>query len=201
MQQCSFVINRGAKKGSQCSKRTRGQYCYKHSTSVAARGVDKAAGVANDPIFQGPAAQKADVAAPEKLKSSVYAITLNSNKPYDSMSDSDKQRFKQFVDWVCDENGGLYDYISDSTSDDPRENIKEVICEHYFESGSKLGLVHAHVYLSLVHTGHMRILLDDLRALAKKVFGEKIFIGVIASSNPDVAYRTYIRKNTGRVDL
>lgn len=200
MQQCSFVINRGAKKGTQCSTTTKGQYCYKHKDSVAARGVDKAAGVANDPIFHKPA----EVAKEEptvKLKSSVFAITINSNKAYETMSEADKLKFKQFVDWVCDENGGLYDYIHDSTSDDPRENIKELVCEHYFESGTKLGKVHAHVYLSLVHTGHMRILLDDLRCLALKVFGERIFIGIIPSSSPEVAWRNYIRKGDGKVDL
>jgi hypothetical protein len=86
-------------------------------------------------------------------------------------------------------------------ADDPRDNVRELKCEHYFESGSVGGLVHAHIWLSITHVGHIRIELDDLRDLARRVFGEKIHIYVQASSSPEVAYRNYIRKHQGAMAM
>jgi hypothetical protein len=201
MNTCAYHYYKGAKKNTRCTTHTRGQYCHKHAGCAAVTGVDKSAAVANDPVFQAAAPAPKSDAGPEKLNSSVYAITINRNKTLDKMSEADKLQFKNFVDYLCDEGQGLYDFIEDSTADDPRSNIKELVVEHYFESGSKLGLVHAHAYLSIVHTGHMRLLIDDMRALAKKTFGENLHINVMASSNSEVAYRNYIRKGGAKIEL
>jgi hypothetical protein len=198
MNTCAYHYYKGAKKGTRCTTHTRGQYCHRHAGCAAATGVDKSAAVANDPVFQAAAPSPK---SEEKLSSSVYAITINSNTAHDKMSEDDKVKFKHFVDYFCDQGQGMFDFLEDSTADDPHENIKEIVCEHFYESGSKLGLVHAHVYLSIVHTGHYRILLDDLRALGKQVFGQRIFIGVMASSDPNTAWRNYLRKNTGKIEL
>ena len=199
--QCAYVFGRGNRRGKRCEVHTKHKWCTDHKTTAQAKGGTKAAALQADPILGSGAGGNAPTTPPEKLNSSVYAITINRNKTLNQLSDGEKRKFREFIEYVCDQEQGLYDYVHDSTTDDPRENIREVICEHFFEAGSLNGLVHAHIYLSIVHTGHIRLLVEDIRALARRVFGESIWVQVSATSDPAVAYRNYIRKGTGKVSL
>ena len=91
MNRCSHVIWRGDKKGQQCERQTKNEFCYKHKNSIAATGKKEKAGqvLAAEPVF-GDVQQ---TTSGGRVKSSVYLVTINLNQAIDKMSAADKQKF------------------------------------------------------------------------------------------------------------
>src|SRR5687767_12783845 len=101
MQRCGYKFYKGKHKGTQCETRSKSAYCHRHRNCIEATGVDKSDGVKNDPVFANtnkPASVEGNPTT-EKLHSSVFAITINSNIPHKNMTEDQKGKFKKFIDY------------------------------------------------------------------------------------------------------
>ena len=194
MERCKHVIWRGDKKGQQCERMTLNTYCYKHKDSIAASGKKEksAQALVSDPVFGHPEEQK-QVRSPN-VKSSVYLVTINLNKAINNLTSADKQKFKDFIEYVFDRNTLLTDYLRDSNGHDPSDVIESLDIEYHFEVGGTAGRLHAHAYINLQHRGHFTLNVSDIRALGRKVFNDNLHVNVQVTSDPTIRYKNYTRK-------
>lgn len=203
MNRCAHVIWRGQKKGQQCERQTTNQFCYKHRNSIAATGKKEKADqeLAADPVFgtdHAPAAPKVS-----QVKSSVYLVTVNLNQALDKISGEEKQKFKDFIEYIFDKDTLFSDYLLDSNGHSPQEVVESIDIEYHFEVGGSLGRIHAHAYINLQHRGHFTMNIADIRALGRKVFGGNIHVNVQVTSDPTLGLKNYTRKKemaAGRIE-
>jgi len=198
MKRCSHIFWRGKERGQQCSRMTKGQKCHKHKgcqdDSVAAN--EKVAKLQSDEVF---GSNNEDQAIPKgKLKSSIYLITINSNKTLESMSSAEKKQFKDFVEFVFSQDNLKDNYIVDNHGLDVNGIIESFELESHFEVSPKTNRIHCHIYINIQHRGHISFRIDDIRALAAKIFPDKIYISFSVSSDPTIAMKNYTRKMSGQ---
>lgn len=202
---CNYRFVKGAKAGVQCDQpgRYNGKCCRhktkipgSHAVNVSSMVEEKKANntekLKEDEIFNDMVQEK----QPDepKHKSSVWRFTINSNTDYDKMTKDDKLRFRRFMEYVFDENG-IFDFLADLNSiNDSRANVDEMNIEYYFENSSK-NLLHAHGILRIKHHGCFRLKLNEIRNLARTVFGKNIHIDAPVSSDYDTAWEEYIKKH------
>lgn len=197
METCQYLYYKGKLKGKRCETRTKGKYCYRHKDCAAANPENnKSNQLKNDPVFGAD-----HLPAQSKLKSTIYLLTINSNKSLENMSNADKETFKKFVDFILDRDNLIKDYIHDATCDNPEETIESIEVERYFEIGNVSKLLHMHAYINIQHHGHLSLNITDIRALARKIFNENLHINVMATSDPSIGYKNYARKNQYKIDL
>lgn len=214
---CDYVYVKGLKRGQKCTEfgRYNGK-CCKHKPKYRApaneedvedavrsrkqRAAENTDKLRDDEIFNDDVREP--IPSGPATKSSVWAVTINSNTDYDKMSDTDKKKFKKLVDFIFDENG-ILDFLTDMTSpDNPTNNIDELHYDHYFENSSK-NLLHAHGIIRLRHHGHFKLEVNKIRALAKTMFGKNIHIDAPVSSDFVGSWESYMKKSGihGRIDL
>lgn len=210
MATCKYVYAVGKYAGKQCDIRPgSGDFCYKHKAIAAKTAARKVAteAIAADPIFGGKQGQVA--AAGPKKRFSVFNCTINSQKNYSTMSDEEKTRFRDFVDWLFDPSGSTaLKFMTDQKAPPGesgqllpgRGNIVEAKAEHYFEVGD-LGKLHAHGQIQVVHTGHITFHANRVRAAAKKILGYTIHWDCQATSDHARAYSEYMRKKVAAVKI
>lgn len=191
---CKYIFRVGTNAGKQCTRVPRtGEYCYRH---INCRHGTAAATIVNDEVFgTARTAQPAGSAevARTNLKSSVYAITIVSNTVFDEMTTADKQKYKKFIDFVFQRDNCIR-YLTDYTADSPADNIVEMRIEYFHEIAAATRYLHTHALVDLVHTGYYKYRVDDLRAVCEKVFAKKFHINVVASADPGIHWKNYIRK-------
>lgn len=187
---CEYVYTRGKRAGRQCDVCPKsGNLCNEHKD----RKVKKVANLENDEVF-GQSVKAPREKAP---KSSVWTITCVLNTPFDKLGEKDKKNFKNFIEFTFDKSR-ILDYISDQASpDDSARNIVEIECDHAFELAPNTGLVHSHALLSVKHHGFIRLRLNDIRAVAHKIFNKNLYINAPVSNDYQSAYRAYMMKNQG----
>jgi hypothetical protein len=203
---CQYTFLRGKKAGQKCTKRLYEgkKFCYKHSkTLVAKANVNGTTtnDIACDEVFGEPAIVPQPVAP--RARSSVWTITINSNSALDTMATSTKKKFKKLIEYIFDQRR-VYDFITDKNSpDDSRKNIISTDIDYTYERGPTNGFLHSHILLRIKHNGFLQLCINDIRALALKIFGKAVHIHAPVTYDAVEAYRAYIHKNEQRnvVDL
>ena len=110
------------------------------------------------------------------------------------MSTEEKKKFLDFVQFTFDKDR-IFDFISDRASpDDSRKNIRDVVVEYAFETGEEKGLLHAHILVSVKHQGFLTLRVNDIRALARKIFGHNLYISAPVTSDSTSSWLAYINK-------
>jgi hypothetical protein len=210
MHQCQYKFWRGDNKGQQCPRMTKSSRCYKHKDchdSLTTQNNDKVEKMQKDEVFGDDAAalQQHDTQLPRskgKVKSSVYLITINSNKTLESLNKNEKKQFKDYVDFIFAEQNLKDNYIIDNHGDDINDIIESIDIEHHFEISPVTNRLHCHAYINIQHHGHISFKINDIRALAAKIFKDKIYINLSVSSDPTIAIKNYTRKmNENKVEL
>ena len=197
-QKCQHQITRGKNEGKHCTTKPKdgNEYCNKHMKSHAkAAETEKLAseGLANDPIF----AEKAVETTKPTVKSSIWNLTINSNQVFKNMDDTKKQTFKKLIEFVHDPKNLFQHFISDRNSpDNPRANIKDVKTDYAFEVGGQHGLLHAHSYIRILHTGYLQMKLNDMRELFRRKMGKSVNIQAPVSSDSQASWEAYMHKKS-----
>ena len=169
------------------------------NNDTSSKGQDK---LNNDPIFNEGISKNITKSAADKVKSSVYLLTINTNKALENLDDLYKTQFKTFVEFLLNKDNLIDNYIIENHGEDPRSIIESVQIEHHYEISPKTNRLHAHGYINIQHNGHIKLNLEDMRALAKKIFNENIYINCSVSSDPSIAMLNYTRKkNQGSADI
>lgn len=190
---CKHVFKTGARKGQMCGKR--GKHvdgtCSDH---FGAKKKPRETSLVNDEVFGTPGA----VAAPKapKTKSSVWLITLNSQKDINVMSNDQKRMFKDFAEWVFDKDRFAQFYLKDMNSPaDPTKNIKSLDIKYQFEVGNEQGRLHIHALVNLKHTGMYRFEANKLRTFAKTALGYGVYLDSPVRSDEVSAMDEYVNKS------
>ena len=197
MRRCNHVFWKGKDRGQQCPRMTKGQKCHKHKEcqDESVEKEEKAAKLQTDDVFGNDEQTEAHKG---KLRSSIYLITINSNKTLESLSIAEKKRFKDFVDFVFTDENLKENYIVDNNGMDVNEITESLEIEYHFEVSPKNNRLHCHIYINIQHRGHISFRIDEIRGLANKVFPDKIYISFSVSSDPTIAMKNYTRKMTGQ---
>ena len=139
----------------------------------------------------------------KKFNFSSFKITINTNKDFSQMTATDKTKFKHFMEFVFSKEK-VVKYLEDAKSpEDANTNIIDLESEFYFEVGGEQHRLHSHGMIKLKHTGFYKIKTEQIRQLAKKIFGESIYINIVASGNSEEAWSQYMKKSSAanKVDL
>lgn len=187
-QQCTHILEKGKNKGSRCGKNASPgkEKCYIHSKPTKDREID----LSNDPIFSQKQEQK-----PKKdnSKYSIYHITINTNKNYNTMTPEQKEDFKAYSVYLFGEKGFLK-YIKDLTNPESLNNILKTKMEYYFEVGSKLHRLHLHAIVKIKHIGYMKFMANELRENSKNMLGYPIHLNSPVSNDAIKSWEKYIQK-------
>lgn len=208
---CDYVFVKGLKKGQMCPDigRYNGRCCkHKRKEAKVEGGQDlkdlaekktksRAKAKANtdklrdDEIFNENVRE--DKAEEPKERSSIWNFTVNTNTDYDKMTADDKRKFKKFMSMVFDPDN-IFDFITDLEAlDDSKQNVDNVEIDYYFENSSK-NLLHAHGVIKIMHHGFLKLKLNEIRSMAKIVFGKAIHLDAPVSSNHQEVWQNYIAK-------
>ena len=191
---CQHIISIGKNKGNQCTKNGIHafgtlKYCKKHYDIHSKKEDIK--DINNDPIFN----DKVDTNEPATRKS-IFNITVNTNKVYNSMSDDEKKKFKQVVEYVFHKDN-IIKYLKDMTNpEDATVNLVNLQTDYAFEVGGSLNRLHVHGYVDVTHTGIMQLSTHLLRIDLNKYLDTNVHFNVQAQKSPSrIAYEKYIKKN------
>jgi hypothetical protein len=199
MEQCKHVNSKGKAEGARCPRKTKAGYCSKHQ-AYRPRQADapplqpapnRTEALRSDPVFADEMASNS-AAGPDKLKSSVYLLTINRNLSYDNMSTADRLKFKNFVDFLLSRDNFISNYVTD-VSGDAAAVIDSVQIERHFEVGDRSRALHCHAYINIQHHGHISLSISDMKALARKIFNQNLYINVQATRDQGVSYLNYAR--------
>lgn len=198
MQRCDYRYYRGKNRGQQCEIQTRAGRCHKHRKCIetAASEAEKGTKLQNDEVF-GNSNVAPDIQPKGKVKSSIYLVTVNTNKTLESLSASEKKQFKDFIGFIFDKQNLIDNYIIDNYGQAMADILESIEVEYHFEISPQNNRLHCHAYVAVEHYGHIRLNIDDMRALAKKIFPTNIYINATATSDKTVAMKNYTRKNNG----
>lgn len=193
---CEYVYPRGKRAGKRCEVVPRqGTRCNRHRET----GKPKNINVKDDPVFAEPAA--AEPASVVKSRSSIWSMTINSNQVFEKMSVEEKTKFKKFIEYITLKNN-FFNFITDKSSpDDSTKNIRSFETDYEFEAGTVTGCLHAHILIRVTHNGYLVLRLNDIRALAFKIFKRNLHIHAPVSSDQTSAWSAYLAKTRNKVKL
>ncbi len=192
---CNYVIGRGKRKGEMCGKRGHGKggACTEHRKALEEG--PKKRDIAADNVFGSNKPEVAAEPAP-KVKSSVWLVTINSQKDLSNMSTEQKIIFKDFAEWIFDKDRFVSYYLNDLTSpNDPAKNIKDLSIAYQFEVGGQQGRLHLHAIVNLKHTGHFKFKANELRSFAKSSLGYNVHLDAPVRSDDVAAMSEYVAKS------
>jgi hypothetical protein len=133
----------------------------------------------------------------DKLKSSCFFITVNSNKMLGAPDFEEEQaaRFRSALEMIFSSER-IAKYLLDTKHDGDLspEYVKSINVQLAFEVGSKFGRTHAHVLVSVKHTSNIRFKLPLLRSTMNHIVGSKVHINLKAFSSQVATLEEYLRK-------
>lgn len=188
---CDHILKRGKNAGTPCGKKLWGEdgKCRKHSEFDEPVG-----GGLGDFIQQEPVEINED-----RIRKSVFGLTMNSNRTLDSMSEDDKQKIKRLMEYLFDQEK-IYDLVI------PREGARcfrenpellvETNCGYRYEVGGKQSRLHVHAFVEIDHRTVVHINLTKLKALFREYFGQSWYIHCTVKKAIDSsAYVHYMGKD------
>ena len=126
----------------------------------------------------------------DKLRFSVYKITINTNVAYESMTDKQKSDFKKMGKYLFSNH--IQKYIT-FRKDGPIKAIKN---DYRFEASSK-NLVHLHGIIHITHKADIRLDYHAIKLLLTKAFGSNLYMDIRVSTDETKAWEQYINKTKG----
>lgn len=228
MDHCKHIFQRGDNRGAPCPRAARESgYCAQHekrraakqSKAVRARAAEREINAREAPaatraaigqVFGAALQQHARAAEPaperQKRRSSLFFITINSNKAYDVES-KDTQLLHDLCHWLYEEME-ILNFIVDRRAEGA--DAVELLAERprttwRLEVADKGGQrLHCHALLRLWHHGTMRVDLGRLRAFLADVLGYRPYLNVrpsferTAADNDIQRLEDYIKKGAAK---
>ncbi len=196
---CKFILTAGKRKGSQCDKgcSTR-KYCGRHVKMMSKKESGQSQIEAADDLQQFIGTQQPVNINEDRIRKSVFALTMNTNKPINKLSPEDREKIKKImnhlfiddniIDFVdCRDGGGCF-----------RENPELLIekrWDYKFEVGEKFHKLHAHALIEIDHRTILTLDISGLKSLFREFFGWNWHINVSAKKQIDSStWSHYINK-------
>lgn len=181
---CDYVF----KSGKKCDviPKEGNNYCWKHRDAQAKKLKRR------EDADTFAKSEKKDVG--KKIKSSVFLITINSQKDYQKMSAAQRDRFKKMTNYLFTENNIMKFLLDKNSPDDNEKNLESIEMKHNLEIGEIAGRYHLHALVNVTHTSMYTVELAKLKMFLEKSLGYRPFVNVTVSSDPSKAMEQYINK-------
>jgi len=196
---CEFILTAGKRKGQECSAGcgTR-QFCGRHVKMIAKRESGSAKTKADQDLETFIGTQTPVDIGEDRIRKSVFALTINSNKNIKRLSPEDQEKLKQIMDHLFT-NDNIIDFI-ECRPGAPcfRENPELIVEKRWqfkFEVGSKYGKIHAHALIEIDHRTIITMDITGLKDLFREFFGWNFHINVQVKKQLDSsAWAHYLGK-------
>ena len=191
-------MTKGDRRGETCDRYCSGEYCRLHEQSRAKKASRVSRADSDLAGFMSRTkARTVDKppAGDTQIKKSDFAITINSNKTVDGLTDYQSDIFHLLSEYLFD-NSGIMDYVVGVDCElNPADIISEYV-DSSFEVGSEYGKVHLHAILQIKHKTKIRIDIDALRGYINDALGYKCHLNVqnIKSGGSVGDWLRYMRK-------
>ena len=132
----------------------------------------------------------------EKLKSSNFYLTINTNQSYKINPDGLENDTEVFEDVIKDVLANFNDYVTLPAGvmwDD--DNIRDVDIDYVIEKGLNKGFLHSHILIKIKHTTNVKL---DFKKIKSKICTDlglkNIYLKNYVSKNNDQNILQYIQK-------
>lgn len=129
----------------------------------------------------------------EKIKHSVFLITISTNKPHADKNIEDK--FRDSVEDIFKNNlkNILFEKRKDKTFDP--QLIKNYSVKYSLERGKEKNVLHAHILIEIDHYMILGIEMTPIREYYAEMFGTNVYMYVEATGSNVKAMEEYIFKD------
>lgn len=128
--------------------------------------------------------------------SSVFSITINSNKAVTDMAKGGLKRWTGYVEWLWEgETPAILtflDYVEGK--EEEKTPLDKMYTEYKLEIGKKTAKLHLHAIVAFVHNGKYQMDLKRLHKESEERVKSKVHIFMKASSNLERNWGNYMRK-------
>lgn len=176
------------KQGNPCTRiPLKSNYCSRHKKQVE-RKVERQMIIDNFQKRNG--IKKAEA----KMRSSIFLITLNSNKSYDKMTEAERKKFENFAKYLFNKHN-ILKYVTDRTNPkDVSKNLKSIDTRFQYEVGPTSRKYHLHGIVKIEHSGMYWIDQAKMRNVAKDVLGYNIHLNIAVTKDSSLDIENYIQK-------
>lgn len=123
--------------------------------------------------FERPKKEKA-----ERIRKSIFMITINSNVAIDQMTLRQKNKFKGLAAHLFDENA-IYSFVEERSGAPPlHENLVQIRDDYNFEIGEQVNRVHLHATVEIDHRSLITLDINRLRDFVNDYMGYRLHINV-----------------------
>ena len=138
----------------------------------------------------------------DKIKSSNFYLTINSNQSYKLKPDGLENDTEVFEDVIKDVLANLNDYVTLPNGVEWDDNtIRDVNIDYVIEKGSNKGFLHSHILIKIKHTTNVKL---DFKKIKTKIFTDlglkNIYMKNYVSKNNDQNILQYINKYVKKDD-
>lgn len=136
----------------------------------------------------------------KKKRSTDVFITLNLNEKFSSMSQEQKERFRDFAKDLFDKKDILLYFEDRDSPGNPLANMDNVQIDWKPEVGPQKGRLHLHALVAIEHHGFLTFKANELRDAARNLFGHSVYLQCPVSSNQRVRWENYLNKGVQEKD-
>jgi uncharacterized 2Fe-2S/4Fe-4S cluster protein (DUF4445 family) len=195
---CTFILTAGKRKGEECAKGcgTR-EYCGRHMKMVNNKSNRKQ--IAEDAKHEFLGGTQQPMQIEDKIKKSVFAITINSQKNISRMTPELRDKFIKILDhlFIAD---NILDFVDcrdgfGCLRADPTLMV-QFRADYKIEVGEKYGKIHAHCLVEIDHRTVVQINMRALKQLFREYMGYGLHVNVQAKQQiSSGAWEHYINKS------
>lgn len=192
---CEVVLVRGNRKGQLCGVGT-APVCSRHKKMDLKKESrkEKNTNDLNEFVEESVVIDPA-----ERIRKSLFAFTINTNKTVDGLTEEEKNKFKKIMKHLFD-NNAIEDFII-CRDGAPcfRENPELIVNKrvgYAFEIGGQFNKLHAHASLEIDHKTLISIDLPQLKELFRQYLGFAPHINIKTPKQiSSITWEKYISKN------
>ena len=143
--------------------------------------------------MENPAPQIEEKKKKPRKRSTEVFFLLNLNERFATMSEERKQLFRNFAQQHFEHSYDIILYFHDRLSPDcPLENVDTLRIEWVPRVGPRSGKLFLCALVAIKHHGHFTFRANELREIARDVFGHSIYLSSSISFNKTKKWENYL---------
>lgn len=194
---CNYEMTRGMRQGQLCGKGCANrEYCARHRKMLERR--PQRAIKAEEDKAQFLGYEQEPMTTQDKIKKSVFAITINSQKNVERMTPILREKFLNILNHLFTQDN-ILDFV-DCREGFPclrnsPECLVQMTADYKIEVGEQYGKIHAHALVEIDHRSVIQVNLRALKSLFREYMGYSLHVNVQAKPQlSSGAWVSYLNK-------